>query len=147
MRLSDRVEFGRQRTGELSSRSGDSFGAFFIHGPCGEKLKIIVSDGVAPADDPLGGWEHVSVSIRRRLPNWIEMSFVKDLFWAPEECVVQYHPPQSEYINNHPNCLHLWRPRDGQFPMPPTILVGLKEVGEIKSPEQARAICRAAGLS
>jgi hypothetical protein len=51
------------------------------------------------------------------------MSYVKDLFWKPEECVVQYHPPMSEHINLHNYCLHLWRQKDGTFPMPPTILV------------------------
>lgn len=40
-----------------------------------------------------GGWEHVSVSFASRCPTWDEMCEVKDIFWTPEECVVQYHPP------------------------------------------------------
>lgn len=121
MRLSPRLEDDRVRAGEFASRTGDLYGAFLIQGPCGDRLKILSSG----ADDEFH-WEHVSVSKKRHTPNWTEMSFVKDLFWAPEECVVQYHPPRSEYVNYHPNCLHLWRPRDGQFPMPPSILVGPK---------------------
>ena len=58
-----------------------------------------------------GGWEHVSVSLNRpRVPNWDEMCFVKEVFWEPEDCVVQYHPPASQYVNCHPHVLHLWRP-------------------------------------
>jgi hypothetical protein len=124
-KLPERLEARRVRDGELASDSSwGAYGAFFVHGPCGEELKIIASG--ADADDVAShGWEHVSISTRRRCPNWIEMCFVKDLFWGPEECVVQFHPPKSCYVNNHPFCLHLWRHKDG-FPMPPMILVGLK---------------------
>jgi hypothetical protein len=61
------------------------------------------------------------------------MCFVKNLFWDPDECVVQFHPPESEYINNHPNVLHLWRNNRIRFPMPPSIMVGVKELGEISN--------------
>jgi hypothetical protein len=71
-------------------------------------------------------WEHVSVSGNRRVPNWQEMCFVKDLFWAEEECVMQLHPPKSEYVNCHPFCLHLWRSLEQPIPTPNSILVGLK---------------------
>jgi len=53
--------------------------------------------------------EHVSVSLRRRCPTWDEMSMIKDVFWEDDELVVQFHPPKSQYVNIHPNCLHLWR--------------------------------------
>ena len=72
------------------------------------------------------GWEHVSVSRRDRCPTWDEMCLVKALFWDEEDCVIQYHPPRSEYVNNHPNCLHLWRPIGVSLPMPPSIMVGFK---------------------
>lgn len=81
-------------------------------------LNVIASDGA--------GWEHVSVSIYDRTPTWEEMCFVKGLFWESSECVLQYHPPESEYVNNHEFCLHLWKPKDTNIPMPPSILVGLK---------------------
>lgn len=70
------------------------------------------------------GWEHVSVSMPHRCPTWAEMCFVKKLFWEPEDCVVQYHPPQSNYVNVHPYCLHLWRALDSQMPTPPHWMVG-----------------------
>lgn len=75
-----------------------------------------------------GGWEHVSICLRNRLPEWNEMCEVKDMFWNNDECVVQYHPPKSEYVNNMPNCLHLWKPINQDIPMPPSIMVGLKGV-------------------
>jgi hypothetical protein len=54
------------------------------------------------------------------------MCFVKDLFWEPEDCVMQLHPRRSEYINNHPYVLHLWRPVRDRIPEPPSIYVGVK---------------------
>ncbi len=122
--LPDRLEEGRWRSGPLGSETGDRFGAFLIQGPCGARLKIIASDGTADHDIGLQSWEHVSVSCERRPPNWQEMCFTKDLFWDPEECVVQFHPPKSQYVNCHPHCLHLWRPLDSELPMPPRIMVG-----------------------
>jgi hypothetical protein len=79
-------------------------------------LTIVFSDGE--------GWEHVSVSTPGRVPNWDEMTFVKHLFWSPEDCVIQFHPPASRYVNVHPHCLHLWRPQGQVLPMPPTWMVG-----------------------
>lgn len=75
-----------------------------------------------------GGWEHISVSPRNRkrqtCPTWEEMCEIKAMFFAPEECVVQYHPPKSDYVNNYPYCLHLWRPTGGvEIPRPPTVFV------------------------
>lgn len=120
-----RLEEGRVRSGYYASDSTyGNTGAFFIQGPKGARLKIIASDAKLPDSH---GWEHVSVSCENRTPNWTEMCFVKDLFWAPEECVIQFHPPKNDYVNCHPFCLHLWRYVKQEFPMPPSILVGPKE--------------------
>lgn len=71
------------------------------------------------------GWEHVSVSAKgkSRCPTWEEMCAVKNLFFAPEEVVMQLHPAQAEYVNVHPYCLHLWKPLLREIPTPPAILV------------------------
>ena len=61
-----------------------------------------------------------------RCPTWEEMSMVKSMFWHIEDRVVQFHPPESEHINNHTNCLHLWRPVGVEMPSPPTWMVGVK---------------------
>lgn len=85
-----------------------------------DMIRCIASDG--------RGWKHVSVSIERDLrpPRWNVMCRVKDLFWEPEDWVVQFHPAHSEYVNMHPGCLHLWQPTNVTFPTPPSIFVGLK---------------------
>lgn len=44
-------------------------------------------------------------------------------YWKAEECVMQFHPPKSAYINCHSGTLHLWRPTDEVIPLPPTCLV------------------------
>jgi len=76
------------------------------------------------------GWDHVSVSLDVKHPNrcltWEEMCFVKDLFWDKEDCVIQYHPAESEYVNCAPYVLHLWRSLDAVVPIPPSIMVGPK---------------------
>jgi len=114
------------RRGPWGSGPGDDFGAFSVLGPCGELLMIIASPGDVNEAIP---WDHVSVSTYHRCPFWKEMCFVKDLFWEEEETVMQIHPPKSTWVNNHKFCLHLWRPLDGTIPLPPSIAVGLKELG------------------
>lgn len=87
------------------------YGALYLRGTASRPACVVFSSG--------GGWEHVSVSYPNRTPTWEEMCRVKDIFWSDEECVVQYHPPKSEYVNIHPYCLHLWRKIGEEYPMPP----------------------------
>lgn len=128
-----------------SDASYGNNGAFFVPNRAGRTralstreatavpLKVIASDGrLVPDESPeLAGWEHVSVSLPNRCPTWEEMAFVKSVFWDASDCVVQFHPPESEYVNNHSFCLHLWRRINGPFPMPPSILVGDRSIGVI----------------
>ena len=102
-----------------STDADGNAGAFFIPFRT-VVLKVIATDGknVKPV------WEHVSVSLPNRCPNGEEMSFVKNLFWDDEDCVVQFHPPKSQYVNQHPFCLHLWRPVGKKIELPPKIFVG-----------------------
>jgi len=88
------------------------------------QLWCLASDGM--------GWAHVSVhsfdenTHKSYTPTWDEMCLVKDLFWDSEDVVMQLHPAKFEYVNNHENVLHLWRPVGVSIPNPPSILVGLK---------------------
>lgn len=118
-RFPDVVEKGRVKGGHYATSGGERYGAFMLKAPTGGRLRILVSDG-----DESMRWEHVSVSLEDRCPTWEEMCWVKSLFWEPEECVVQYHPPESEYVNRHQFCLHLWRPLGAEVPRPPRIAVG-----------------------
>lgn len=123
-----RVRFGPMG----SDNSIGNNGALFVPnrslnaGKTSPPFKVIASDGLlVPEEDPaLAGWEHVSVSLPHRCPTWEEMCEIKALFWDEEDTVIQYHPPRSRYVNNHPFCLHLWRPLQAVIPLPPTILVG-----------------------
>lgn len=110
-----RVTSGPMGTDSRYGRNGVFFVKLHPH-----DLRVICSDG--------GGWEHVSVSVNgeSRCPTWEEMCLVKSLFWDEEDCVVQYHPPKSEYVNCHPYVLHLWRPMDFNIPTPPSFMVGPK---------------------
>ena len=64
--------------------------------------------------------EHISVSHHKRhkLPTWDDMCKLKDMFFYPEEMVVQIHPAASRYfhgVGDRTNILHLWRPQNGDF--------------------------------
>jgi hypothetical protein len=118
----EKLEAGRVREGGYATTSvAGMVGAFMVTGPAGRELAIISS-----GPDKEYGWEHVSVSLRNKTPTWVEMCFVKDLFWDEEEVVMQLHPAKSEYVNYHPHCLHLWRPMNVDIPTPHAILVGPK---------------------
>lgn len=98
-------------------------------------LYVIASDGL--------GWEHASVHAYRlgktvqspasgrvrqaqlRTPTWREMCQVKGMFWDDEDPVMQLHPRRSQYVNQHPHVLHLWKPIGESIPEPPVELVGI----------------------
>ena len=102
---------------------GEDGGAFRIKSPTDNAtLTVIASFG--------GEWDHVSVSHPRRIPSWIEMSHIKRMFFDPDEVAMQLHPSEDNYVNNHPRCLHLWRPQHDAIPTPPEWMVGIKELGE-----------------
>lgn len=91
----------------------------------------IASDGMDENHVSVG-WEHVSVRARslnskdkmyERVPNWMEMCWLKELFFKDEECVVQFHPPKVDHVNIHPHVLHLWRFTGGIFPQPDKMFV------------------------
>ena len=109
-----KAEKHRVKTGLFSSPANVNYGLFMIPTKKG-LLKVIASDGE--------GWDHVSVSLINRIPTWPEMCLIKDLFFEPEECVIQYHPPKSKYINNTATVLHMWRPHDSEIQMPPLWMV------------------------
>ena len=75
------------------------------------------------------GWEHVSVSPQQKriVPTWDDMCKIKDIFFGDNEAVIQIHPPKDEYVNNMPNCLHLWRCSYKEMVLPPSCLVGIRK--------------------
>ena len=76
-------------------------------------FRVIASQGA--------GWDHVSVSLPARCPQWEEMVEIKRTFFEPEEWACEFHPPPGRNISKHPFCLYLWRPNDGrEILTPPT---------------------------
>ena len=74
-----------------------------------------------------GGWDHVSVRpFKSRItPTWDDMCTLKGIFFEDNEVAIQIHPEKDEYVNNLPNCLHLWA-YQGDMPLPPSWMVGVK---------------------
>jgi hypothetical protein len=105
----------------MATTEQDGFNGAFLIYVNREPMRAIASDE--------GGWEHVSVSRieSRKPPSWDDMCEIKELFWDAEAWVVQFHPARSEYVNNHPGCLHLWRKIGEEFPHPPSWMVGFKD--------------------
>lgn len=77
----------------------------------GQILRIIASNGE--------GWDHVSISLANRCPNWHEMEQIKRLFFLDDEVAWQYHVQPVDHIDIHPFCLHIWRKHDFEMPLPP----------------------------
>jgi hypothetical protein len=125
--------------GDLATKPGDPGGVFLLKNGGGVIFRCIVTSGdAAPIGHPAWGWDHVSVTVMNspsnRCPKWEEMCWIKEQFWDPEDAVMQLHPPRSTWVNNHPICLHLWRPLHKEIPLPDPMLVGLQgvEPGEIE---------------
>lgn len=116
MRINN-TEIEKYRAVRFSSINDGNNGLFIIDFKS-TTLKIIASDQL--------GWDHVSVSTKNRCPNWFEMKFVKELFFDDEETVVQFHPKESQYVNNHEFCLHMWREHGVDYTLPPASFVGIK---------------------
>lgn len=108
--------------------SDDSYGftGLFRFNLGGRLLRCLASDGM--------GWQHVSVSeeFSPKPPPWEIMCKVKDLFFEPEDVVVQFHPAKSQYVNMAKGCLHLWRSLSAEFPTPPSLMVGFRNAREMR---------------
>lgn len=109
----------RIKTGPMGSNSSYGNNGAFGMQIAGIRYFAIASDHL--------GWEHISISLDNRCPTWDEMCLMKSLFWDDEDCVVEYHPPKSSYVNNDPFTLHMWKCADTLFPQPPSFMVGLKK--------------------
>src|SRR5882672_4420280 len=106
-----KIEAARYNEGIYQSNPGDTFGLFKFK--LADRLGLLV---IASSGDDDVPWEHVSVSGfgpakgMRFIPKWSHMCQIKDFFWNDDECVVQFHPPKSDYVNTCEFCLHLWKP-------------------------------------
>lgn len=88
------------------------------------RCTVIASDQGMPTGKDKTAWEHVSVRTDYGPPDWATMCAIKALFWDTDDVVMQLHPAQAEYVNFHPDVLHLWRPVGKKIPTPPAAIVG-----------------------
>ncbi len=100
----------------------DGMGGYYYDSITNKRLNFIFSYQM--------GWEHLSVSMPSRTPNWDQMCRMKDIFWGEDEACVEYHPKKEDYVNNHQHCLHIWKPTKVELPTPPSILVGFRNEEE-----------------
>ena len=111
---------------EINPLASDRFSRFKVISEgtdgfsCGLRMRC-VSFGVIASWG--SGWDHVSVSTAHRCPTWDEMTAIKNVFFRPDEIVMQLHPAEENYVNLHPFCLHMWRPQLAEIPMPPRFMV------------------------
>lgn len=95
------------------------------------KLKVEIrsikqSDKALVSLTKIAGWEHLSVSFKNKIPSWECMQEMKEIFFSDNEECFQLHPKADNYVNNNEYTLHIWRPVDGNIPIPPSILVGFR---------------------
>lgn len=124
------IERYRRRTIEVLAFYGSygdkNNGVFdFISPQTGAWLMVIASTGME--------WDHVSVSVKHRCPNWTEMDFVKRMFFNDDETAMQLHVPVNEHLSFAGTTLHLWRPQKQPIPRPPNLLVGAPMVDNVNN--------------
>lgn len=65
---------------------------------------------IASIDDTQHGpLLHVSIARKDRLPRWQEITAIRDYFFPPDVDVMMVLPRQEDYVNLHPNAMHLWQ--------------------------------------
>jgi hypothetical protein len=112
------LEQYRVVTAYHGSSAGEArYGTFALPSPIDRKRLFVIACGDAD-------WDHVSVSRLTRIPNWLEMSFIHRQFFKADEVAMQLHVPAKDHVNDHPYCLHLWRPHAVAIPLPPVWMVG-----------------------
>lgn len=117
---------------KIKKEGSDGFGGSFYDKKSRCNLNFIMSWGA--------GFEHCSVSLPNRCPSWEQMCAIKELFWRDDETCMELHPAKENYVNNHPYCLHIWKPINKEIPLPPSIMVGFKDNYTKEEIEEIKAI-------
>lgn len=109
------LRFSRDREGAYAPTDADgNQGRFVFLCPGTGRILLVVSSDRRD-------WAEAGPLLKQptKAPAWPEMAWVKDLFWGPEETVMQLHVPAVDHINYHVGCLHLWKPIGVEIPRPP----------------------------
>ena len=83
--------------GARTARTGDSL---FV------TMSVGVFDGLL--------WKHCAASYPDHLPTYGDMRMIRRNWFDAGDTAIQVFPPESEYVNLHPNCLHLWACVEGR---------------------------------
>jgi hypothetical protein len=107
----------RIKTGAMASTELDGWNGMFLVPLEGELWHVMISDQM--------GWKHLSVTNaqKKMLPSWTVLGRLKDLFYGDDEWACQFFPAKEDYIDDHPFCLHIWKPLDEELPRPSIALV------------------------
>jgi hypothetical protein len=84
----------------------------------GDKLAVLVSASRWPGDVVDRVWLHVSLSRPGKMPSYQDMCDVKAAFVGRERKALQVFAEESQHVNIHPYCLHLWCVVEGDDGMP-----------------------------
>jgi hypothetical protein len=53
-------------------------------------------------------WLHLSASRKDRLPGWLELAKIKEMFLGEDREAYKVLPIKEHYVNDNPYVLHLW---------------------------------------
>lgn len=107
-----RAELPRVLPPEWSLHDEGEDGARYVNRQDGQ---VVILSGATEQDGRR--WLHLSCSGRTGPPSWWVLRRVKDIFLGRHRYAYQVLPPDSDYVNIHPNVLHLWHCLD-EDPLP-----------------------------
>jgi hypothetical protein len=61
-------------------------------------------------------WLHVSFSRKSKMPTYADLQLVKREFIGKDKKAIMVFPEEENYVNIHPNCLHLWYSSENPIP-------------------------------
>ena len=93
-------------------RENRSFSNEFWKGWSFNGLSVIASVGEFDGRE----WLHVSFSRKRKMPTYADLLLVKSEFVGIDKKAIMVFPEQENYVNIHPNCLHLWYSAENPLP-------------------------------
>lgn len=68
-------------------------------------IKVIAT---AAIEKDLCLWLHVSFACNNKMPDYSDISFIKQQFFGDDLKAIMVFPKRTEHINLHQYCLHLW---------------------------------------
>lgn len=61
-------------------------------------------------------WLHISFSRKSKMPTYADLQLVKREFIGNDKKAIMVFPEEKNYVNIHPNCLHLWYSAENPIP-------------------------------